>query len=105
MSRRRKNAGLGYGYMFHGAFAKKADAKRKERTRKGSFVKSAMTKHGMRYLVMSPRTNPIRRKKKVAKRNPTELVVMGANPPNPLNPDHRELVVPAGTTITIRTER
>lgn len=62
---KRKNAGAGYGYMFHGAFAKKADAVAKEKKTKGAWVKSALTKHGWRYLVMSPRTNPIKRKKKV----------------------------------------
>src|SRR4029077_12175337 len=31
MSKRRKNAGAGYGYMFSGAFAKKADAVKKEK--------------------------------------------------------------------------
>jgi hypothetical protein len=58
MSKRKKNAGEGYGYMFSGAFAKKADAVKKEKTRKGSFVKSVMTRQGHRYVVMTPRTNP-----------------------------------------------
>ena len=56
-----------------------------------------MTKSGMRYLVMSPRTNPIKRKKKPAK-NPHELLVMAANP----HEADREVVVPPGSTITIR---
>lgn len=60
MSRRRKNAGEGYGYMFHGAFAEKADAVAKERKTPGAWVKGTMTKSGWRYLVMSPRTNPRR---------------------------------------------
>jgi hypothetical protein len=62
MSKKRKNAGEGYGYMFSGAFNSKADAVKKEKQRKGSFVKAVMTQHGMRYAVMTPRTNPIRRR-------------------------------------------
>lgn len=61
MTRRRKNAGEGYGYMFSGAFNKKEDAVKKEKQRKGSFVKAVMTKTGMRYAVMTPRTNPRRK--------------------------------------------
>jgi hypothetical protein len=64
MSKRRKNAGEGYGYMFHGSFSKKADAVAKERKTKGAWVKSTPTNQGYRYIVMSPRTNPIKRKKK-----------------------------------------
>jgi hypothetical protein len=104
MSKRRKNAGEGYGYMFSGAFAKKADAVKKEAKRKGSFVKSIYVQGQHRYAVMTPRTNPIKRKKKPAaatvvpaQTNPAELLVMGANPPE------REFTVPPGTTITIRT--
>jgi len=96
MSRKRKNAGEGYGYMFHGAFAKKADAVAKERKTKGAWVKGVYTKQGHRYLVMSPRTNA--RKKKAKKPNPTELLVMGANP----HEHDQEITVPAGSTITIR---
>jgi hypothetical protein len=98
VSRRRKNAGEGYGYMFSGAFAKKADAVKKEKQRKGSFVRPVMLKSGMRYAVMTPRTNPIRRKKRnpVVKPNPSELLVMGANPQT------REITLPAGSTLTIR---
>jgi hypothetical protein len=103
MSKRRKNAGEGYGYMFSGAFAKKSDAEKKERTRKGSFIKGVYVNGQHRYAVMTPRTNPIKRKKKPAvkvQKNPTELLVMGANP-SPT--EHQELTVPAGsTTITIR---
>lgn len=118
MSRQRKNAGAGYGYMFHGAFSKKADAVKKERKTKGAFIKTVAYSHGLRYAVMSPRTNPIKRKKKAKKetkgellnrrlaelnayesrgKNPSELLVMGANPH-----DHKELNLPAGSTITIR---
>jgi hypothetical protein len=117
MSRRRKNAGEGYGYMFHGAFSEKADAVKKERKTKGAFIKGTPTRAGYRYIVMSPRLNPIKRKKKretkaeVLKRrlaelketdrtrtsNPSELLVMAANPGG------REITVPPGTTITIRT--
>lgn len=67
MSRRRKNAGAGYGFMFSGAFSDKKDAVKKEKQRKGSFVKGIPTAHGYRYVVMTPRTNPRRRQ-----RNPTE---------------------------------
>lgn len=106
MSRRRKNAGEGYGYMFHGAFAKKADAVAKERKTKGAWVKGTPTNNGYRYIVMSPRTNPIKRKKKAPKtppivpaQNPSELMVMAANPHGQEN---RELTLPAGSTLTIR---
>jgi len=100
MSKRKKNAGEGYGYMFSGAFAKKADAVKKEKTRKGSFIKSGMTKQGFRYFVMTPRTNPRKTKRKKPERaNPSELLVMGANP----HGHEREITVPPGTTITIRT--
>jgi len=64
----RKNAGEGYGYMFHGSFAStaegKAKAQAKERKTKGAWIKHSLTNRGWRYLVMSPRTNPIKRKKK-----------------------------------------
>jgi hypothetical protein len=96
MSKKRKNAGEGYGYMFSGAFAKKSDAVKKEKTRKGSFIKSIYVQGQHRYAVMTPRTNPVKRKKKAPKENPTELLVMGANPSD------RELTIPAGSTITIR---
>jgi hypothetical protein len=148
---KRKNAGAGYGYMFHGAFAKKADAVAKEKKTKGAWVKSALTKHGWRYLVMSPRTNPIKRKRQnpnqplvklyklataagrrirkatmvlfpdgrevkfleklpkreairqaqeqIGRQNPHELLIMGANP----HPTEREISLPPGSTITIRT--
>ena len=107
--KRRKNAGAGYGYMFSGAFAKKADAVKKEKQRKGSFVKAVYLPTGMRYAVMTPRTNPVKRKKKPPveaytprptvqpAKNPAELLVMGANPH-----ENREINVPAGSTITIR---
>jgi hypothetical protein len=146
MSKRRKNAGEGYGFMFSGAFAKKSDAVAKEKTRKGSFVKGMPTRHGYRYVVMTPRTNPRRsnpaarawaaftaeekrelkrlgfkkssfkteadvqsakaalarmeatRGNSVAwgKKNPTELLVMGANPQT------HEVTANKGDTITIR---
>lgn len=169
MTKRRKNAGEGYGYMFHGSFTEKSDAVAKERSRPGSFIKHVYTNQGWRYLVMSPRKNPIRRKRVNASRglkpftkaqekavylyrhmsgqypgtrlsqeqewkvrmklaklnakhnwsmaqvaeasrlnywpgqnenpisNPSELLVMGANPHQ-----SRELNLPAGSTITIR---
>jgi len=61
---KRKNAGEGYGYMFHGAFKDKKDAVAKERKTKGAWIKPTLTNRGYRYLVMSPRVNPIKRKKK-----------------------------------------
>ena len=60
---KRKNAGEGYGYMFHGAFKDKKDAVAKERKTKGAWIKPTLTNRGYRYLVMSPRTNPIKRKR------------------------------------------
>jgi hypothetical protein len=79
----KKNFGTGFGFLFHGAFNKKSDAMAKEKSTPGSFVKFSMTKHGGRYLVMSPRTNPPKRRKHKAKnghkgkKNPGELVVLG----------------------------
>lgn len=64
MSKRRKNAGEGYGFMFSGAYSEKKDAVAKEKKRKGSFIKGMPTRHGYRYVVMTPRTNPIRRRKR-----------------------------------------
>lgn len=66
MSKRRKNAGEGYGFMFSGAYSEKKDAVAKEKQRKGSFIKGMPTPHGYRYVVMTPRTNPIKRKKNPA---------------------------------------
>jgi len=60
---KRKNAGEGYGYMFHGAFKEKKDAVAKERKTKGAWIKPTLTNSGYRYIVMSPRVNPIKRKK------------------------------------------
>jgi hypothetical protein len=108
MSRKRKNAGEGYGYMFHGSFSEKKDAVEKEKQRKGSFIKGARTKHGYRYIVMSPRTNPIKRKKKAKKivetytprpmQNPSELLVLGANP----HENVQEIVLQPGSKLIIR---
>lgn len=135
MSKRRgKNAGAGYGYMFSGAYSEKKDAVAKEKTRKGSFIKGTPTRHGYRYVVMTPRTNPIQRKKKEIcgasvqgqpctrhaghrgphlpqgatmrtrgrlprdwqpAKNPSELLVMGANPTH-------EVTVKPGETLTIK---
>jgi hypothetical protein len=101
----RKNAGEGYGYMFHGAFKDKADAVKKERKTKGAWVKGVLTNQGHRYLVMSPRTNPIKRKKKrETVPNPHELLIMGANPHG--GEEHQqEISLPPGSTILIRTPR
>jgi len=101
MSRRRKNAGQGYGMMFHGAFSEKKDAVAKEHKTKKAFIRGTPTKHGYRYIVMSPRLNPIKRKKKKTKKevssyaprpgqNPSELLVMGANP----GPKEQEIKIP-----------
>ena len=118
MSKRRKNAGAGYGYMFHGSFAKKADAVAKERKTKGAWIKSTLTNQGYRHIVMSPRTNP--RKKRAKKEtkgellkrrlaelnapivrpatNPSELLVMGANP----HENIQEIVLQPGSRLVIR---
>lgn len=63
MSRRKKNAGRGFGMMFHGAFGSKEEAKKKERKVHG-FIQPRDIKGERRYVVMSERKNPIRRKKK-----------------------------------------
>jgi len=96
MSKRRKNAGAGYGYMFHGSFKDKKDAMAKERKTKGAWIKSTLTNAGYRHIVMSPRTNPRKRKPKAPKANPSELLVMGANPQT------HEITAKPGETITIR---
>lgn len=104
MSKRRKNAGQGYGMQFHGSFSDKADAVKKERKTKKAFIRGTPTKHGYRYIVMSPRTNPIKRKKK-AKKNPSELMVMGANPHTNREVFHsgaQEIVLQPGASLTIR---
>jgi hypothetical protein len=122
MSKRRKNAGAGYGYMFHGSFAKKADAVAKERKTKGAWIKSTLTNNGYRHIVMSPRTNPIKRKKKAPKEtqgemmkrrlaelgaytprpgttpNPAEVLIMGANP----HENVQEIVLQPGAKLVIR---
>lgn len=110
MSKRRKNAGLGYGYQFHGSFKDKKDAVAKERKTKGAWIKSTLTNAGYRHIVMSPRTNPIKRKKKAKKPvesynayaprvpNPSELLVMGANP----HENVQEIVLQPGAKLVIR---
>lgn len=100
MRRKRKNAGKGFGMMFHGNFKSKKEAKSKER-QTGGFMKRLSTPHGTRYMVMSERKNPIKRKKKAAKPNPHELLVMGANP-HATTSENREITLPAGSTLTIR---
>lgn len=66
--KKKQNAGEGYGFMFHGSFKDKKRAQEKEAARPGSFIRSTMTNAGMRYLVMSPRKNPVKRHRK----NPAE---------------------------------
>jgi len=100
-TKKRKNAGAGYGYMFHGAFKDKKDAVAKEKKTKDAWIKSTLTNKGYRHIVMSPRTNPIKRKKK-AQKNPHELLVMGANPSEV---NAQEISLPPGSTIVIRTPR
>lgn len=62
MSRRKKNAGTGYGMQFHGAFGSKQEAKKKERAVHG-FIQPRNIRGERRYVVMSERKNPRRRKK------------------------------------------
>jgi hypothetical protein len=131
MTRKRKNAGEGYGYMFSGAFAKKSDAVKKEATRKGSFIKGIYVQGQHRYAVMTPRTNPIKRKSGLSKADlkvlraakkagaATSPLISGkalewweknVRPNNPAelvvlgaNPhENREISLPAGSTLTIR---
>lgn len=70
MGARRKNFGLGYGYKFHGAFKEKSDAVAKESKTKGSYIIGRPTNQGYRWIVMSPRTNPVKRR-----RNGRKLIV------------------------------
>lgn len=63
MSRRKKNAGKGYGMMFHGAFGSKQEAKKKERAVHG-FIQPRNIRGERRYVVMSERKNPRRKKNK-----------------------------------------
>jgi hypothetical protein len=73
MKRQRKNAGEGFGFRFHGSFAHKADAVEKEAKVKGAFIKPTEINGERRYTVMSPRTNPPRRRRtppKPTTRNP-----------------------------------
>lgn len=171
MRRKKKNAGLGYGMAFHGAFSSKSDAKRKEKQVHG-FIREAKIRGEKRFVVMSPRKNPRKprrsasnpvsfdpglgkytahrhdkkfgmvfgsgyTKKEALKnlrnrlrdyrkgypvetqrgygymegvKNPSELVVLGANPSAwghghemSHNPGHREIVLEPHTTYTIRT--
>jgi hypothetical protein len=131
----RKNAGEGYGYMFHGSFGTKEKAQAKERKTKGAWIKHTLTNKGWRYLVMSPRTNPIKRKRKykkcsncggtfnaalVEKRAGDKKAICEAcrsasarNPhellimgANPHGEEHQqEISLPPGSTILIRTPR
>lgn len=73
MTQKRKNAGKGFGMMFHGNFKSKKEAKRKERESHG-FIKRLSTPHGTRYMVMSERKNPIKRKNKELKYNESYAV-------------------------------
>jgi hypothetical protein len=59
MKRRRHNAGAGYGFDFHGAFAKKEDAARKEAKTPGSFIKSVPMRGGWRYLVLTRKESTV----------------------------------------------
>jgi len=59
---RRKNAGSGFQFNFHGAFAKKSDAVAKERTIPGGFIKTFWYKSGPRYAVLTAK-NPRKKTK------------------------------------------
>ena len=74
MSKHKKNAGKGYGMMFHGAFASKADAVAKERKLRkqrnpNAFIQPRNIKGERRYVVMSERKSPRKRSKNRARRN------------------------------------
>lgn len=114
--------------QFHGAFADKKTAKKKEKEVHG-FIQPRNIKGQRRFVVMSERKNPIRRSKRkemrkatreqeralakavaasgmtweqyqrvrrAEKKNPMDLVVMGANP------GEKEIVVQPGQTITFK---
>ena len=114
---RRKNAGKGFGMIFHGAFGSKKDAAAKERHVKGGFIRRTEYPTGARWVVYSRRANPIRRRKRkpemvkayapreYTSHNPMELTVMGANPRRRrrrLQENAQEMVVHPGQTITFR---
>lgn len=58
MTAKRKNAGAGALFNFHGSFTKKAAAVKKEQTTPGGFIRPVYYKHGMRYAVLSAKQNP-----------------------------------------------
>jgi hypothetical protein len=61
VARRKKNAGKGFGMMFHGAFGSKKEAVKKERQVHG-FIQPRTIKGKKRFIVMSERKNPMRRR-------------------------------------------
>jgi hypothetical protein len=48
-------AGKGRRNTFHGAFKSKAKAQRRERSRKGSYIREVKIRKQRRFLVMKPR--------------------------------------------------
>ena len=82
-AKKRGNSGAGYGYDFHGAFGTKEKAVEKESSTPGSFIKMvpAPGGRGFRWAVMSPRTNPRPKRKKRARKNIHELIVLGLGNP------------------------
>jgi hypothetical protein len=65
MARRKRNAGKGFGMMFHGAFGSKEAAKKKERQVHG-FIQPRNIRGERRFVVMSERKNPRKRNPKGA---------------------------------------
>jgi hypothetical protein len=68
---RKRNAGEGYGFTFHGAFKNKADAAKKEAATAHAFVRPVMYRDGFRYVVMVPRTENPKRRANVSKKKST----------------------------------
>lgn len=71
MARRKKNAGKGFGMMFHGAFGSKQEARKKERKVHG-FIQARNIRGERRFVVMSERKNP----RKARRRNPKEYTLI-----------------------------
>lgn len=55
MRKKRARPGRGRRFTFHGAFAKKADAKRREKQGRGRFIEARVIRGRRRYVVMSER--------------------------------------------------
>lgn len=102
---KRKNAGEGYGYQFHGAFTKKADAVKKERTRKGSFIKGIPTQKGYRYVVFTPRTNPRRRRNLAGDKYPREVLNTGDYRAQEISRGRFKVYTHGGVSPTLKSKR